>query len=164
MSNSAPAPSSTPTPDAHSPATPPASAASSASAASASPVLNAEERALVAGPAVAIVATLEPDGRPQQSVVWIDLDDDELVFSTTRARRKASNLERDPRASILVMAEGDADRYLEVRGTVTLHDDTDRSVVNALARKYTGGDFGGDGPGAQRVTVRLRPTTVRRKG
>ena len=68
-------------------------------------------RALLDGLNFATVATVQPDGRPQTSVVWIRADGDDLLFSTIKGRRKNANLTRDPRVSVLVLDAGDHYSY-----------------------------------------------------
>lgn len=105
------------------------------------------------------VATIDPGGRPQQSVVWATTDGDTVLFSTIKGRRKHANLLRDPRASALVFDQADPYVYAEVRGSVTISDDADGELIERLARKYTGQPFGVR-PGEQRVAVRLVPHRV----
>lgn len=50
----------------------------------------------------ATIATIQPDGQPQLSVVWVSYDGDDLLVSTVKGRRKHLNLERDPRVTVLV--------------------------------------------------------------
>ncbi|HET9896274.1 MAG TPA: PPOX class F420-dependent oxidoreductase [Streptosporangiaceae bacterium] len=116
-------------------------------------------RELFDAPNFVTVATVDPDGRPQLSIVWAKLDGDDLLFSTIKGRRKYSNLLRDGRASALVSPTGDGYRYAEIRGTATMTDDHDAVLVNELSLKYTGQPFG-DRPGEQRVIVRLVPHRV----
>jgi PPOX class probable F420-dependent enzyme len=97
-------------------------------------------RTLVDGVNFATVATLEPDGSPQTSVVWVTREGDQLVFSTVRGRRKAQNMQRDPRVSVLVLDHENPYSYLEVRGTVSLSEEGGRELIDALARKYRGFD------------------------
>ncbi|WP_336000389.1 PPOX class F420-dependent oxidoreductase [Halorientalis halophila] len=63
-----------------------------------------------------VIATLNPDGSPQQSVVWVDHDGDRILVNTARGRRKVKNVERDPRVDVLVTDPDDPGRYVEVRG------------------------------------------------
>ncbi len=105
------------------------------------------------------VATIDPGGRPQLSVVWATTDGDTVLFSTIKGRRKHANLLRDPRASALVFDQADPYVYAEVRGSVTISDDADGELIELLARKYTGQSFGVR-PGEQRVAVRLVPHRV----
>jgi PPOX class probable F420-dependent enzyme len=105
------------------------------------------------------VATIDPDGRPQLSIVWAKLDSDDLLFSTIKGRRKYSNLLRDGRATALVSPNGDGYRYVELRGSVTVVDDPQAALIEELSLKYTGQSFG-ERPGEQRVIVRLTPDKV----
>jgi len=105
------------------------------------------------------VATVEPDGSPQTSVVWIRADGDDLLFSTIKGRRKHANLTRDPRVSVLVLDAGDPYSYCEIRGTAELTDDPQAELIEELSVKYTGESFG-ERPGEQRVVVRVRPGKV----
>ncbi|MBW8487391.1 PPOX class F420-dependent oxidoreductase [Actinomadura parmotrematis] len=122
--------------------------------------LDDKARALFDGVNHAVVTTLNADGGPQSSVVWVKTDGDDVLFSTTRERRKAANLERDGRVSILVLEEGNPYSYAEVRGTATLEDDPDGALIADLSQKYTGGEFTEPTPGAHRVIVRIRPAHV----
>ena len=97
-------------------------------------------RDLLDAPNFATVATLEPDGSPQASVVWIAREGDTLVFSTVRGRRKAENLQRDPRVSVLVIDHDNPYRYLEVRGRVSMSEEGGRELIDSLAGKYRGLD------------------------
>jgi PPOX class probable F420-dependent enzyme len=123
-------------------------------------LLGERTRALVDGRNYAVLATLNEDGSPQTSVVWVTRDGDDLLFSTLLDRAKERNLRRDPRASASIWSDEDAEVYAEVRGTVTITEDTDRALVNALSHKYEGRDFPADAPGAVRVVLRLTPTRV----
>jgi PPOX class probable F420-dependent enzyme len=121
--------------------------------------LPARARALFDAPNHAVVATIEPDGRPQTSVVWVRTDGDDVLFSTIKGRRKYANLTTDPRVSVLVFDPADPYTYAEVRGTATISDDPGAGLIEELARKYTGQPFGVR-PGEQRVIVRVRPDRV----
>ena len=105
------------------------------------------------------VATIEPGGRPQTSLVWARTDGDDVLFSTIKGRRKHANLTRDPRISVLVYDVADPYTYAEVRGTATIIDDPEATLINELALKYTGQPFGYR-PGEQRVIVRVVPDKV----
>ena len=116
-------------------------------------------KALFAGTNFVTVGTIDPDGKPQLSVVWAKLDGEDVLFSTIKGRRKYENLTRDGRASALVYPADDAYSYAEVRGRVTLTDDPSAHLINELSIKYTGEPFG-DRPGEQRVIVRIIPENV----
>jgi len=105
------------------------------------------------------VATIEPSGRPQTSLVWAKTDGDCVLFSTIKGRRKYANLTRDPRISALVYDPADPYLYAEIRGIATITDDPDAELINELAIKYTGHPFGYR-PDEQRVIVRITPDKV----
>jgi PPOX class probable F420-dependent enzyme len=71
---------------------------------------------LIATPATLV--TLMADGRPQASVVWFDVVNDVLCINSERGRLKVRNLERDPRATLLIVDPKNQHRYLEIRGDV----------------------------------------------
>jgi len=81
----------------------------------------------------ATVATIEPDGRPQLSVVWVARDGDDILVSTVIGRRKHLNLERDPRISLLLSPREAPYSYLEVRGTATMTTEGGRTAPQRIA-------------------------------
>ena len=64
--------------------------------------LSAATRALVDGTNYAVLATINADGSPQSSVVWVGRDGDDVLMSTIEGRRKHRNMVRDPRVSLSV--------------------------------------------------------------
>jgi|SRR5215475_10159638 len=116
-------------------------------------------RDLLDGKNFASIATVQPDGMPQSSVVWVKRDGDDVLFSTIRGRRKTANLTANPRVSVLVTDVSDGYRYAEIRGLAEITDDPAAELIEELALKYTGESFG-ERPGEQRVIVRVRPAHV----
>jgi PPOX class probable F420-dependent enzyme len=113
-------------------------------------------RALVDGKNFATVATIDPDGGPQTSVIWIGLDDGDLVFSATEDRRKVRNLRRDPRVSVSITDAENPYRHTQLRGTVTLTPDLGKTLPKTLSHKYLAEDPPAEGAGVERVIVRLQ--------
>jgi PPOX class probable F420-dependent enzyme len=111
------------------------------------------------GPNFVTIATIEPGGGPQTSLVWAKADGGDVLFSTIKGRRKYANLTRDSRVGALVFDAADPYIYAEVRGTATITEDPAAELINELALKYTGQPFG-DRPGEERVIVRIRPDKV----
>jgi PPOX class probable F420-dependent enzyme len=110
---------------------------------------------------VATVATLNPDGGPQTSVVWVLRDGDTVLFSTTKHRQKGRNLARDPRISLTVFDADEPEVYAEIRGTAELTDDPDRTLGPKVYAKYVeGGVPGSEPPEVQRIIVRVIPRKV----
>jgi PPOX class probable F420-dependent enzyme len=116
-------------------------------------------RELVDGLNFGTVSTVQPDGSPQSSIVWIKRDGDDVLFSTVKGRRKTANLMANPRVSLLVTDVADPYRYAEVRGRAEITDDPTAALIDELAHKYTGRPFETP-PGQQRVIVRIHPAHV----
>ncbi|GAA2827394.1 PPOX class F420-dependent oxidoreductase [Nonomuraea rubra] len=126
-------------------------------------VLPEDARLLLDAPNFATVTSLNPDGAPQSTVVWVRTDGDDVLFSTAKGRRKPRNFERDPRASLLVIDPVDPYRYVEVRGRVTMTPDPEGALIEELSQKYQGTSWT-DKPGTERIIVRLSPDRVILRG
>lgn len=103
----------------------------------------------------AVVATINPDGTPQQTVLWYELQGDTILMNTARGRLKDDNLLRDPRLSFCVEDEY---RYLTIKGVATLDDNQEHAQADIarLAARYRGPNAGGSGfRNEHRVTIRL---------
>ncbi|MDN5914348.1 MAG: PPOX class F420-dependent oxidoreductase [Pseudonocardia sp.] len=123
--------------------------------------LSDEVRALFDGKNFAVLSTLEPDGRPHSTVVWVKRDGDDLLFALPKSRRKSANLDRDPRATVVIFDAATPYESAQVQGTTVLDDDPDGKLVDALSHKYTGGPYPGfAGPNPQWVIARITPDKV----
>jgi PPOX class probable F420-dependent enzyme len=121
---------------------------------------NERTRALLDGRNFAVVATLNPDGAPQTSVVWIMRDGDTVVFSSTADRRKTRNLAGDPRISLSVFDTANPYDSVEIRGRAELVEDHHRAVQKAVSHKYLGQDPPAEPDTVTRVAVRVIPHKV----
>jgi PPOX class probable F420-dependent enzyme len=111
---------------------------------------------LVDGKNYAVLATVNPDGSPQASVIWVGRDDGGVLFTTVAGRVKHCNMVRDPRVSITVIDSADPENYVELRGRVeSITPDAGRQMDTRLSWKYDGRDPAPDRPGAVRVVVRV---------
>lgn len=110
---------------------------------------------LVDGRNYAVLATVNPDGSPQTSVVWVGRDADDVFFTTVEGRIKHRNMLRDPRVSLTVIDWSDPENYVELRGRVSITLDVGRQVDTQLSWKYDGKDPVPDRPDAVRVVVRV---------
>jgi len=117
--------------------------------------------ALIDGKNYAVLATINADGSPQTSVIWIGRDDDGVLFTTVAGRVKHRNVLRDPRVSITVIDSADPEYYVELRGRVSaITQDVGRQVDTRLSWKYDGRDPAPDRPGAVRIIVRIEVDRV----
>ena len=101
-------------------------------------------RDLIESEALAHLVTLEPDGRPQVSCVWVGLEDGDIVFASLGERRKLDNIRRDPRVCLSI--EGTAinaiglREYLVVHGTARIEEGGGPELLQRLAYTYIGPD------------------------
>lgn len=108
----------------------------------------------------ATLATLNADGSPQASIMWIARDGNDLLMSTCEGRLKLKNMRRDPRISMTVFDKDQPYAQIEVRGSVEIISEGGQELIDKMARKYLGTDFEWDKPGAVRVVLRLKPQTI----
>lgn len=85
------------------------------------------------------LATVMPDGTPQSSPVWVDVDGDEILINTARGRIKDRNMTRDPRVALSVTATDNPYRAWMLRGHVTGHTTAGADAhIDRLSKKYLG--------------------------
>lgn len=117
----------------------------------------APAQALLGSDAVAHVWTMNPDGSPQISVVWVIVQGDEVLFGCDGSSRKARNLRQDPQ--IILSIEDDErnargfQRHLVIRGQATIEEGPDPALMDRLADKYLG-------LGRHPLALRDAPTAV----
>lgn len=97
--------------------------------------LTQEARDFLAEPRFAVLATINPDGTPQQTVMWYKLRGDTIVMNTAAGRLKDHNVRRDNRVSVCVE---DGYRFITIRGAVELISDqeTAQADILSLAKRY----------------------------
>ncbi|NUQ98183.1 MAG: PPOX class F420-dependent oxidoreductase [Streptomyces sp.] len=117
-------------------------------------------RTLLDGKNFASVATLGPDGAPQNSVVWIKREGDTVLFSSTDGRQKVRNLRRDPRVSLSVFDLADPYTSVEIRGTAEILPDEGKQLPYELSHKYLGIDPPGEKDDEVRVIIRIVPRKI----
>ena len=116
-----------------------------------------ELRDLIEAGPMAHVTTLNADGSPQVSVVWVGLDGDDLVTSHLHYGAKLRNIERDPRTVISMDAPRTPGVFLNpyavvhARATVEPSDEA-WDVLDRLAKVYVSPEH--DLPGATAAGLR----------
>jgi PPOX class probable F420-dependent enzyme len=99
---------------------------------------------LLASPAVATVATLNPDGSPHLSVAWVGVEDGEIVFGTLDDQHKLRNLRRDPRVALTIQSDRinswGLREYLVIDGSARVTDGGAAELLQRLAHTYIGPD------------------------
>lgn len=109
--------------------------------------------------AFAHLATLMPDGQPQVTPVWCDLDGNQVVVNSAKGRQKDRNMRRDPRVTVTISDPENPYRYLEVRGRVAeITEEDAEHHIDRMAKKYLGQDkYPYRRPDEVRVLYRVEP-------
>ncbi|QLY30131.1 PPOX class F420-dependent oxidoreductase [Nocardia huaxiensis] len=117
-------------------------------------------RELLDGKNFAVVATLDANGAPHTSVVWIGREDDTVVFSSTVGRKKVRNLIRDGRVSLTVWDAANPYHTVDVVGVAQIEPDPAKDLPKRLSHKYLEQDPPLEEAGVERVIVRVIPSKV----
>jgi PPOX class probable F420-dependent enzyme len=121
-----------------------------------------EAQHLLKGKHFAHVATLMPDGSPQVSPVWVDIEEGKVLFNTAEGRLKPQNLRRDPRVAVSIVNQENPYENVLIRGRAVevTQDDAD-DHIDSLANRYMGVDkYPLRQPGEERVIVKIEPEKV----
>jgi len=129
-------------------------------------------RDLLEEPVNMVLTTVMPDGQPQTTPVWCNLDGNDVLINTMSSFRKAKNMRLNPMVTLLAYRLEQPLRNIEVRGQVVeLNEEGALEHLNELNVLYGGGpEFFGDSVDAELknkltpVKVRIRPVRVRVEG
>ena len=103
-----------------------------------------EARVILEGDGLGHLVTINPDGSPQVSVVWVGLDGDQIVSGHLPFHRKLRNIQRDPRVSLSIEAPTlnpmGLREYLVVHGRGRIEDGGAPELLQRLAHVYLGPD------------------------
>jgi PPOX class probable F420-dependent enzyme len=89
--------------------------------------------------AFAHLGTLMPDGSPQVTPVWLDMEGDLIRVNSAKGRQKDHNMRRDPRVSLCLMDPENPYRYVELRGRVVeITEEGADAHIDSLGFKYLG--------------------------
>ena len=116
--------------------------------------------------AFASLATVMPDGSPQVTPVWVDLEGDLVLVNTARGRQKDKNMRRDPRVAMAIIDPENPYRYLEIRGRVAeITEEGADPHIDKMAKKYLGADkYPYRQPSETRVIFKIQPERVNTMG
>ncbi len=116
--------------------------------------------------AFASLATLMPDGSPQVTPVWVDLEGDLVLVNTARGRQKDKNMRRDSRVAMAIIDPENPYRYLEIRGRIAeITEEGADAHIDKMAKKYLGADkYPYRQPSETRVIYKIQPERVSTMG
>jgi PPOX class probable F420-dependent enzyme len=107
-----------------------------------------------------------PDGSPQVTPVWVDLEDGFIRVNTAKGRVKDKNMRRNKKVALSIADPENPYRHIAVQGEVV--DITEHGAdahIDSLAKKYLGKDkYPFRQPGEQRVIYKIRPGKIATMG
>jgi PPOX class probable F420-dependent enzyme len=110
---------------------------------------------------LAYVATVDADGTPQVTPVWIEYDGQYLIFNTARGRKKPRNMEARPQVGVTVQDPDNPYRYVGFQGRViSMSSEGAVAHMHHMSQKYTGQDYGALNASEERMIVKIEPTRV----
>lgn len=110
---------------------------------------------------LANVATVDADGAPQVTPVWIDYEDGYFLINSAEGRKKDRNLRQRPQVAITIVDKDNPYRYIGVQGkVVAITENGAAAHINKLSHKYTGRDYPTLKAGETRVIYKISPERV----
>ncbi len=106
------------------------------------------------------VATVNADGSPQVTALWVDTDGEAVLVNTAKGRVKHRNLLRDPRVAISIVDFENPYSSLTVTGRAQLIDEGALEHIRSLQEKYHGNRDFPLQPGEERVIIRVAPERI----
>jgi PPOX class probable F420-dependent enzyme len=102
------------------------------------------------------VITFNAGGKPEPTMVWVDVDGDEVLINTAEGRRKPENIRRDPRVIVSVQDRNNPQQYAVFHGKGRVTEAGADAHIDKLAKRFLGLDkYTFRQPGEKRVIVRV---------
>lgn len=121
-------------------------------------------RSLLERPNHAVASTLNEDGSIHSTVVWVDVEDGRVALNSVVGRVWPTNLERDPRITVVVFDQDNPYEYVEVHGTVSASSEGADGHIDRLAKKYLDVDrYPAHQEGEQRISFFVEAARVRHR-
>ncbi len=124
--------------------------------------LSDKVKQLLGKQAFAHLATVMPDGSPQVSPVWVDVEGDTILVNSAEGRLKDKNMQRDKRVALSLTNPENPYQAVMIRGRVTeITKQGADQHIDKMAKKYLGKDkYPGRAPGEVRVLYKIEPEKV----
>ncbi|MDQ4148801.1 MAG: PPOX class F420-dependent oxidoreductase [Actinomycetota bacterium] len=127
-------------------------------------MLAKEQKEILKKPNIAHIATVDPDGTPHVTPVWVDVSDEEdvILVNTAEGRKKVRNIRRNPHVALDVVDQENPYEMLSLQGEVIeMTAEGADEHINSLAKKYLGQDeYPFRQPGEKRLLLKIRPEKV----
>ena len=125
-----------------------------------------QSRDLLEEPVTASLATVLPNGQPQVTPVWCDLEDGLIRVNTAKGRQKHKDMVDRPQVTVMAIDPQNPYRYLEVRGRVArIEEEGADAHIDLLAKQYMGVDrYPYHDPAQTRVISYIEPIKVSGQG
>ena len=122
--------------------------------------LTDDDRAILKGKNFGHFVTLQPDGSPHATPVWVDVGDGYVLVNTAPGRVKDRNVRRDPRVALSITDSANPYNFLSIRGRVVeIVAGGARSHIDELSMRYNGKPYPMEG---ERVIFKIEPEHVAR--
>jgi PPOX class probable F420-dependent enzyme len=113
-------------------------------------------RKMIEDKAYGHVVTFNAQGKPELTMVWVDVEGDELLFNTSEGRRKPDNIRRDPRVIVSVQDRNNLQAYAVFHGKGRVTDVGADEHIDKLAKRFLGADkYPFRQPTEKRLIVRI---------
>ena len=112
-------------------------------------------RTLLEDKAYGHVVTLTAKGQPRVTMVWMDVDGDEVLFNTAEGRKKPDDLRRNPRVIVSVQDRNNSQFYAVFHGKARIAEDGAHAHIDKLTKRFLGVDKYPGPPTEARVIVRI---------
>jgi PPOX class probable F420-dependent enzyme len=124
--------------------------------------LSDKVKQLLGKQAFAHLATVMPDGSPQVSPVWVDVEGDTILVNSAEGRLKDKNIQRDKRVALSLTNPENPYQAVMIRGRVTeITKQGADQHIDKMAKKYLGKDkYPGRAPGEVRVLYKIEPEKI----
>ena len=125
--------------------------------------LNDAVRSALEGKSFWSLATINPDGTPQSTVVWVQTSDGKILVNTALGRKKPRNLEQNPNVALSWYDPENPYQTISVQGRVvgSYAGDQAEADIDSAAKKYLDKDvYPWRKEGEQRVSYLIEPTHV----
>jgi PPOX class probable F420-dependent enzyme len=102
------------------------------------------------------VTTFNAKGNPEVTMVWMDIEGDEVLFNTADGRRKPDNIRRDPRVIVSVQDRNNPQAYAVFHGKATVTEANADAHIDKLAKRFLGTEkYPYRQPGEKRLIIRI---------